>query len=202
VLTAFSCLVRVTGVFLAAALLVEYVVSRRRAKEPLLSWHLPWLVLPALPVLSYFVYLHSIIGTWTAWFDAQKREWYRTFTWPQDAWRTTWNAAFHQPGQSSDFVWAWRAELVAVLIGVALVVVLARLRRWGELTYVGLTVVALATSTWYFSVPRATLLWWPLWLLLAQAGLRHRWVHSVYLSLAAPLMIVFTLAFTASKWVN
>lgn len=69
--------------------------------------------------------------------------------------------------------------------------VLVRRRRWPEAVYVGLSLWALGTSYWYTSIPRATLLWWPLWVLLAGWSLREPRVKTVYVCLAAPLMTVF-----------
>ncbi len=92
--------------------------------------------------------------------------------------------------------------MVAVAVGLSLTVVLLRRARWGEAVYVGLSVLALATSTFYLSVGRATLLWFPLWVLLAEAGQRRRWVHAAYLGTAVPLMAVGVLGFTAGRWVG
>jgi hypothetical protein len=83
---------------------------------------------------------------------------------------------------------------------VALTGWLLRRRRWGEATYVGVQVAAFATSTWYFSVPRATLLWWPLWILLAAWSLRRPWVLTAYFAVIAPFMVVFTLLFAVGRW--
>ena len=96
----------------------------------------------------------------------------------------------------------FRAELLAVLVGVLLVAWLLWARRWGEATYVGLQLAALATSTWYFSVPRATLLWWPLWIGLARLTLRRPGLLTAYLVLVAPLAAVFTCLFAVGGWVG
>jgi hypothetical protein len=61
-------------------------------------------------------------------------------------------------------------------------------------------VAALATSTWYLSVARATLLWWPLWVLLAQVTLRRPAVLTAYCTLVAPFMVVFTCLFAVGRW--
>ena len=87
-------------------------------------------------------------------------------------------------------------------VGVLVTVLLVRRARWGEATYVGLSVAALATSTFYLSVARATLLWFPLWLLLVEAAQRRAWVHPAYVWLSAPLMAVGVLTFTSGRWVG
>jgi hypothetical protein len=188
--------IRVTGVFLAAALAVEFLTARDGRRR----WAaLPWLAVPAVPVLAYMAYLYNRTGDWLAWQHAQEEGWYRSFTWPWDALQTTWEAAFGG-GQTLGFAWMFGVELLAVAVGVALTGWLLWARRWGEATYVGLQVVAFTTSAWFFSVPRATLLWWPLWIGLAVWSLRRPWVLTAYLTVVAPFMVVFTLLFSLSRW--
>lgn len=200
-LVAGASAVRVTGLFLAVALVVEYVVSRRRAGLPVLAPQAGWLLAPALPVLAYTVYLRALTGDWLRWPHAQEEGWDRRLTAPWEALRTTWYAA-RGSAQSAEYAWSFRAEIVAVAVGLSLTVVLLVWRRWAEATYVGLSVAALATSTYYLSVARASLLWWPLWVLLAVAGTRSRAVHLTYLAVAAPLMAVLVLTFTSGRWVG
>jgi hypothetical protein len=192
-----ASLVRVTGVFLGAALLVEWLLDRsgRRWRDLL-----P-LSLPFVAVGGYFVYLHWLTGDWLAWSHAQASGWQRRFTTPWHALATTWDSATGS-GLGNAYVWSFRAEIAAVLVGVVLSVALLALRRWAELVYVGGQVVALATSSFYLSVARATLLWWPLWLLLARLGSDRKTVHAAYLACAPPLMAVAVIAFVQGHWVG
>jgi hypothetical protein len=196
VLGAGAASIRVTGIFLAVALLVEFLTARDGRRR----WAaLPWLAVPALPVAGYFGYLYQRTGDWLAWQHAQEEGWYRSFTWPWDALQTTWEAAFGRV-QTVGFAWMFGVELLAVAAGLALTGWLLWTRRWGEATYVGLQVVAFTTSAWFFSVPRAALLWWPLWIGLAAWSLRRSWILTAYLTVVAPFMVVFTLLFTLSRW--
>ncbi len=191
-----ACAVRVTGLFLAAALLVQWATTREHRR----LGALPWLALPALPALAYSVYLEARTGDWLAWQHAQESHWGRVLTSPWEAFTTTWRAGFLDPGQPPGFAWYFRLEIVAVLVGVVLTGWLLIRRRWGESTYVGLQVAALATSAFYLSVPRATLLWWPLWTGLAVWSLRHRWVWWAYLSVSAPLMVLLAATYATGRW--
>ncbi len=58
----------------------------------------------------------------------------------------------------------------------------------------------LGTSYWYMSIPRASLLWWPLWTVAAGWTLRRPRLPTAYAAVAAPLMTVLTVAFTAGRW--
>lgn len=184
--------IRVSGLFLAAALVVEFATSPRRG-----SWtKAPWLLVPFLSPALYMAYLWQRTGDPLRWLSAQSEGWSREFTWPWDSLQHTWDAAFSRDDLNANYAWMFRAELVALLLGIALTIGLLVWRRWGDATWVGLQVVAFATSYWFFSVPRATLLWWPLWIGLAALTLRRRWALWVYLAVSVPLMVVWTVAFT------
>ncbi|SDT68457.1 mannosyltransferase family protein [Jiangella sp. DSM 45060] len=202
VLTALSCTVRVSGVFLAVAVAVHWLTTRREAVErsgrPWWSG-LGWLFLPALPLLAWSLYLESETGDWLAWLHAQAEGWDRHFTWPWTSLDATWQAAFGGT-QSPGFAWMFRAEIVAMLVGVVLTGALLWWRRWGEATWIGLQVIAFGTSTWFFSVPRATLLWWPLWVTIALLAARRRWVLWAYLAVSVPLMSVWAAAYLTGRW--
>lgn len=190
-----SC-VRVTGVFVAVALIVEFLTARDGRRR----WSgAPWLAAPFLPVVGYMTYLHDRTGDWKAWQHAQEEGWYRTFHWPWQAFGNTWEAAFSEQ-QSTGFAWMFAAEMVAVGIGVALTVALLRRARWAEATYIALQLYAFTTSYWFFSVPRSTLTWWPLWTLLAAWSLRRPAVWQGYLAGIAPLAVVFALLFSTGRW--
>ncbi|MDF9814248.1 mannosyltransferase family protein [Streptomyces sp. SPB162] len=200
VLACCATTVRVSGLFLAAALVVEFLTSlpaatdrRRRLRA------LPWLAVPVLPALVYTWYLHAGTGDWMAWKHAQERGWYRQFHTPWEAWQNTWDSAFAHT-QTTGYAFMFRAELVAMVLGVLVLARLLQRRRWPEAVYIALTLWALGTSYWYMSIPRATLLWWPLWIGLAHWSLRRPWIRTAHLCLSAPLMTILAVAFTSGRW--
>ncbi|WP_432943351.1 mannosyltransferase family protein [Kribbella sp. CA-253562] len=197
VLVALASTVRVSGLFLIFALAVEFITSKKR------DWRsLPWLALPAVPVLGFMAYLKQIHGSWFAWQDAQEKGWAREFTWPWTSIVHTYEAATkgHFPGDRTDWTWMFRAELVALAIGLLLLVWLLWRRSWGEAAWVGATVAAFVTSYWVYSLTRATLLWWPLWIGLAVLLHRRPWLGRVYLGLAIPLAAIWAAAFFTGRW--
>lgn len=194
-LVGLACTVRVNGAFLAAALVVQYLVaSRGRLRRDAL-----WLLAPAVPLVGYFAYLRVTTGDWLRWFAAQEEGWQRRLTWPWDAFERT-LASARSSTLAADYVLSYAVEIGAVAVGLALTVVLVVRRRWAEATYVGLSVGALATSTFYLSVARSALLWFPLWVLLAQAAERRPWVQAAYLSFAVPMAVLGVVAFTTGRW--
>lgn len=197
VLTALATTVRVSGLFLAAAVALHFLLAAARNRA---HWRaLPWPALPAVPALLYAWYLKAHTGDWLAWNHAQERGWYRAFHLPWDAWSVTWNSAFGQR-HTTGYAFMFQAELLAMVVGVVLLGLLLWRRRWPEAVYIGATLAALGTSYWYTSVPRSTLLWWPLWIGLAAWSLRRPRAKTVYLCLAGPLTTVYAITFLSGRW--
>ncbi|MFF5973284.1 mannosyltransferase family protein [Streptomyces sp. NPDC012769] len=194
VLATLATGVRVSGLFLAAALAVHFLTTVRARRLRAL-----WLALPLLPALLYFWYLYERTGDPMAWKHAQERGWYRFFRPPWEAWAQTWHEAFDHT-QATGYAALFQADLAAMVLGLLLLAVLVRRRRWAEAVYIALTLWALGTSYWYMSVARSTLLWWPLWTLLAVRSLRGTRTTTAYLCLAAPLGTVLAVTFLSGRW--
>lgn len=195
-LAAAATTTRVSGLFLAAAITVEFLLNRR---APWRRRSFLWCVLPTAPALAYTYYLYEQTGDWMAWKHAQERGWNRDFHTPAEAFLHTWqNALGHL--QSTGYAWEFQLELVAMATGVVLLAWLLMCRRWAEAVYIALSLWALGTSYWYLSIPRATLLWWPLWVGLAHWSLRRGWVKEAYICVVAPVMVVLAVTFTSGRW--
>jgi 4-amino-4-deoxy-L-arabinose transferase-like glycosyltransferase len=188
--------VRVNGLFLVAALGVMFLIQLYR-RRPGVHWYDgAALALPAVPIAAYFAWLHAQTGSWTAWNDAEKLGWDRHLATPWTGLAQGWSDAFHG-GISIPAT----ADLVAVLIGVAVTVALIVLRRWPEATYMGLNMVVLVCSTTLTSSARYTLTWIPMYILLAEILARpgRRWLQRLLATAAIPLLVFFTGAWTM-RW--
>jgi hypothetical protein len=137
-------------------------------------------------IMVFATYLYALTGTWTAWYRAQSTGWVRELTWPWDSLRNTIPAIL--PGAYADHPWwaaVFRGEMISMAVGIGVtiwcIVVSLRARKsansvwsrtmWGEASWVGVQVLAFSLSYWFFSVNRATLLWFPLWIVIA------RWIE-------------------------
>jgi Mannosyltransferase (PIG-V) len=173
VLAAFAAAVRVSGVFLIAALVVLALTQAgafRQRRRRLL-----WLALPVVVVAAYASYLFVLTGSWTSWYDAQAAGWSRGFTEPWIALRHTFEA--FAPGAYADhpeWAWVFKAEVVSMAVGLIVTVVCLGRRRWAEAVWVGLQVAAFSVSYWFMSVNRAVLLWFPLWTMVGRIGESRR----------------------------
>jgi hypothetical protein len=194
-LAGLASVVRVNGLFLCAALAVEILRRAHGKRLRVMATFVPALV----PLACYELYLKARTGSWLAWQHAENLGWERKFTNPVDTFKTTWTAGFgHEFSAPYNFV--FQLEIFAVLIGVIATLALLRYRRWPEAIYVGLTIVALATSIWYESVPRSLLLLWPFWCGLGALAVRRPWVGKVYLAISIPISAAIALLFMSGSW--
>jgi len=190
-----ACLVRINGLFLAVGLVVLLVTSRPQ------RWRsLGWLSVPFLTLAAVFAWFHSGTGSWTAWSDAQAQGWHRHLTNPLGTLQNTIDIAYNQ-GVSATFSVQYRFEIAFVAIVLALTVVMFVMKWWAEATYMLITLVSLATSTEYYSVPRATLVLFPIWMLAGLAMSRWRGFRWTYIAVCTPLMFMGVMAFTDGRWV-
>ncbi len=199
VFCALSCTVRISGAFLLAALLVLWLTQYRardggRQPRPRRdSWL--FLVIPAVVLAGWMAYLASITGDLLAYTSAQKY-WGRHFEWPWTALQMTVGT---YPPTGGPSVMGY-AEVIAAAAGVVVTGVLIYRRLYGESVFVGLNVLLLATSTYFYSVPRSALLWWPLWIGIAYLLRRSRAALSVYLLLSLWAMLWWANLFLNGLW--
>jgi hypothetical protein len=208
-LAAAACTLRVSGLFLVGALIVLILTTRRTDWSTKIS-RAAWLAVPLAVMAAFAGYLYLLTGSWTAWYSAQKTGWVRELTWPWESFQNTIPAIV--PGAYADHPWwaaVFRGEMVSMFVGVAVVtwclVVSIRSRArnerplWGEASWVGVQVLAFSMSYWFFSVNRALLLWFPLWMMIGRfvawrpAAVHTRVAHRVFLGVAFTAEIIVML---------
>jgi len=234
-LTSLACTVRVSGLFLIGALLVMIMTSALPTTIKLRRAAL--MLMPAAVIMAFATYLYALTGSWTAWYRAQSTGWVRQLTWPWDSFLHTIPATL--PGAYANHPWwaaVFRGEMISMGVGVAVsiwcIAVSLRARKatrapspskgapsmprqpqhttmWGEASWVGVQVLAFSLSYWFFSVNRATLLWFPLWIMLGRwvAGPSgsprlHRALVGCAFGLEIVLMLWWTWLFFTGHWAS
>ncbi len=146
-----------------------------RPAPPAVTWRqrfrsLAWLIIPALTLFCYVAYLHHLTGDWNAWYRAQSSGWPRGFTWPWVSLQHTIEAATSTAYPAfPEWSWVFRAEIIAMAVGIVVTIACLARRRWAEASWVGVQVIAFSCSYWFLSVNRAVLLWFPLFILIGEA---------------------------------
>jgi hypothetical protein len=220
-LTSLACTVRVSGLFLIGALLVMIITSDEPARARLRRGAL--MLMPAAVIMAFATYLHVLSGSWTAWYRAQSTGWVRQLTWPWDSFLNTIPAIL--PGAYADHPWwsaVFRGEMISMAVGIAVTVwciaVSLRARKrpdgpdrpmWGEASWVGVQVLAFSLSYWFFSVNRATLLWFPLWIMVGRwvdgpgrSPRLHRALVGCAFGVEIVLMLLWSWLFFTGHWAS
>jgi len=208
VLAAVATSVRVSGLFLIGALFILALTQKGGWGRRWL--HALWLLIPAAVLGAYGVYTWVLTGDPLGWYHAQAAGWSRDFTWPWQSFMTTWGAAL--PGANPTYPeWSWifRGEIISMAVGLAVTVVCLVRKRWAEGAWVGVQVVAFSLSTWFMSVNRAVLLWFPLWTNIGDLSVRvgtetvpRRVVLGVVVGLAVVLQGVWAWLFYTGQWAS
>lgn len=194
-LAGLAALTRVNGIFLGVGLIVMWFATRPRRPGNLVPLAIPFVV-----TFGFFAYLWSITGRWNEWRAVQSEFWGREFVDPLTSLLNTWDLiTTFVPGMlSTRFI----AELLgAAIICVVLVLIIAK-RWWPEATYVALTLASLTTSTFYYSIPRALTILFPVWMMLAVVFASRPWTRWAYVACALPLTFLVIVRFTDGQWIS
>ncbi|WP_371152120.1 hypothetical protein [Buchananella felis] len=156
---------RVTGVVAGVALVVMGLVEGRTWAHKLKPF--AWMLPPAAVAVAYQAYVWRISGDPLGWVHAQSRGWARSFHWPWEAFKVTWDNA--SPHVSPDFYTFFRLEALAAVVSLLLGLYLLARRWWPEAVFVLLNLAMFSFSDYYMSLARSVVYWLPLWLLAAHA---------------------------------
>ncbi len=188
---------RAAGVFLLLGLIAEFVRQRRFALDNLLNFVTSILV-GALPLLGYGVFLALAAGDPFEFLADQKEGWGRGFVGLVSSFLTTWRT--WEGVYLTNWMFAWRVEILAALIGLCVVIWALFRKEWGYAVYMGAGLAVMTTNTWYYSIPRMLLTWFPIMLFLASYTKRRSERHEFVLLAFAALASLGVLLFTHSIW--
>jgi hypothetical protein len=155
-----ACAVRVTGIALVPALLVEHLVRHRgRPAAGIL-----WLVAVPLPLLLFGAYTRVHTGDWLAWLHAENSVSFdfRHLDWPWVGARTTWSSAVGSPlPASATYVFA--LELVFGIGGGLVCAAIWASRRLAAslATYCTAVWLLCVCGSFWISVPRYEIAMFP-----------------------------------------
>lgn len=191
--------VRISGLFLAFGILVMFLIADNGLRARGGLRRAPWLLLPGVPIVIYTIYQWSRTGDWLAYNTVQDQHWGRHAVWPWEAFLNTWNMSDDIPTLTVSYY----EEMIAAAVLLILAIVLAFRRRWPELAYLTPQVLSFLTlSSFYLSIGRASLTWFPLWIALGAMATRKRWVWYLSLAVMIPVMAINIGNFTTGAWIG
>lgn len=198
-LAALAMGTRFAGAFLLIGLAVEALRQRKAMTPVQLGTAALAIVIGLIPLLGYAAYLAQVKGDPFYFVTDQRLGWGRELVGPIAAFTNTidrWNS----PLQSTGFQLAYRVEVLAALLGSALVIWALKKKEWGYAAYMGATLSVLLMSTVYFSVPRILLTFFPACVFLAGWTLKRERIHDLYLMVSVVLASLGVIVYTRGGW--
>lgn len=195
ILAAGAAFTRINGLFLVVGLVALWWFGSERRVKSLVPLGLPLLVL-----VAHSWYLWTITGRWNEWRAVQAEFWGRELVDPMTAFVNSWRLIFDfVPGTiSTRFI----GEIAAVVVILLVIGILIRRRMWPEVVYVSVTLGALITSTYYYSIPRTLTILFPMWMIVGLALTRYVWLRWIYLATMFPVTAIVTVLFVDGQWIS
>ncbi|MDQ4065897.1 MAG: hypothetical protein M3161_07615 [Actinomycetota bacterium] len=191
---------RAAGIFLLVALGVELATQLwrrreglRRALEGVIA-----LAVASLPLLLFGLHLRAVRGSFWQYRIDQEVGWGRQTVDPVQSFLATWNTRVGN--YDSNWIFAWRIEIIAALAGVLFTIWALARREWAYATYMGLFMTALMTSAWYFSIPRMLLTFFPIMLFVASATRERPERYQLIVLALAPIAAMGVIVYTRGAW--
>ncbi len=188
---------RAAGLFLLAGLVVEFFRQRDFSLDRALN-AVTGILIALLPLLGYALFLVRLKGDPFFFLTAQRVGWGRSFVGPVASFLNTWRT--WEGGYNTNWLLTWRLEVIAAIVGAAVVLWAAIRREWGYATYMGTGLAVLTTSSWYYSIPRLLLTWFPIALFLASFTKSGQKRHDLVLVLFASAAAMGVILYTKSFW--
>jgi hypothetical protein len=195
ILTLLASATRIQGVFLIAALAVEYWRAHRRVDRDA-----AWLLVAVAGPLLYLAINFMTFGDPLYFLDIQRRVFGVTTLPPWEAIPTMLrNAAAFRPTENWATVYLAPVLAIVLLGVVTLWTAVAAKRRASYFVYTALTLASFATLSWPISVPRYVMGVFPMFLALGRVGARPSLGPPVFVA-SSLLLGAFLTLFVNGHW--
>lgn len=174
-LGALACLSRVNGLALVPALGVEVLARYWQTRR----WEWGWLWIGAVPLgfVGYLLLNYRVTGDPLAFLTVTREHWYKSFAPPWSGIDAMFRSLTWRPLVDQLTV-VWQQAFFIVLIAVAAVAAWLRLRP-AYATWVTINLLLITGTSFILSVPRYSLILFPLFILFAQLGARPHWFQAL-----------------------
>ncbi len=187
---------RVLGIAVLPALLIEYLASKnfqiKKIRPDIL-----WLGLVPLGILVYMYICRQVSGNAFLFLDLQRKYWFKFLGFPWQGLHRSWLAIPNRIPEEQIMV-CWMEILFGIIGFLASIYVLFRVRLSYGIYMLLCWLLATCTLFW-LSVPRYTLMLFPLFIPLAEAGKRPG-IHSAVSFSSILFYALFASMFVLSKW--
>ncbi|MDQ6788271.1 MAG: glycosyltransferase family 39 protein [Acidobacteriota bacterium] len=196
VLGALACLTRINGLILFPALAFEVWEEYRET----LKFNRKWLCLILIPAGfgAYLFLNYYVTGNPTMFMEYQREHWNRYLRFPYYGIVETWKSIFNRTPSSA--VMTGFEELLFVLIGLFATVAGWRRLRNSYRVWMAANWLLFVSTSFVLSVPRYTLVLFPLFILMAVSAARSWRLNVLFIVWSILFLSLFTTQFVRGWW--
>ncbi|HXG82623.1 MAG TPA: glycosyltransferase family 39 protein [Pyrinomonadaceae bacterium] len=196
ILGALACLTRINGLILFPALVFEIWEEYRETKV----FNPKWLCLMLIPAgfAAYLAVNYYITGDATMFLVYQREHWNKYLRFPWHGIWETWKSIFYK--SPSGAVMNGFQELLFVGIGLFATVAGWRYLRNSYRVWMVFNWLLFVSTSFVLSIPRNTLILFPLFILMALAAARNRWANVLFIVWSILYLSLFTTQFVRGWW--
>ena len=196
-LGALASLARVNGLLLIPALAVEaHAQYRDEGRELRREW--AWIALAGAGFVVYLFINQHTLGHPLAFLRVQEEHWSRSLTWPWvsvgEAWAST---AWRAPAEAAMVGWQ---ELCFALLGLGCTIWCALNLRASYAVWMGANWLLWTSTKFLLSVPRYTLILFPIYILFARAATRRPLAGALIMAWSLLFLALFAGQFARGLW--
>jgi 4-amino-4-deoxy-L-arabinose transferase-like glycosyltransferase len=196
ILGALACLTRINGIVLLPALLFEVWSEYRETGKFIRKWLA--LLIIAAGFAAYLSLNYWVAGDATMFLTYQREHWQKFLTFPwQGIWGAIGRVRFLAP---NDGQMTGTQELVFAAIGLFATIAGWRVMRPSYRVWMSLNWLMFVSTSFLMSVPRYTLVLFPMFVLMATATRRNWWLGVVFVVWSILYLALFTSLYVRGWW--
>lgn len=196
VLGFFACLTRINGLVLCPAILFEVWAQYRQTRKFNAKWL--WVGLIPLGFGGYLLLNRYVSGEFLMFLTYQREHWFRRPAFP---WWGIWErskSVFDVSPTSAQMIGV--QETLFVLIGLFAIIAGWRFLRPSYRVWMIINWLLFVSTTFVLSVPRYTLVLFPIFILMALAARRNWWAQTLFVVWSLLFLALFTIQYVKGWW--
>lgn len=196
ILGALACLTRINGLILFPALLFEVWEEYCETKVFNRKWL--WLIFMPSGFIAYLGLNYYVTGDATMFMTYQREHWNRYFRFPWFGIWESWKGIFYRNPSSA--IMSGVEELLFVAIGLFAIIAGWRKMRNSYRVWMVFNWLLFVSTSFVLSVPRYTLVLFPLFILMALTAARNWWANVLFVVWSILYLSLFTTQFVRGWW--
>lgn len=194
-LGALACLTRINGLVLIPALAVEVLLHYRATRRFRAEWC--WIALPLLGVGAYLLLNQTVYGDPLQFLTYQREHWYKTFAWPwQGIAGNVRSIGWRTPNEAQMI---GVQEVFFIVLGLVGTIAAGFALRPSYAVWMAGNWLLFTSTSFILSVPRYSLILFPLYLLFARLAAHRTW-HTILTVWSLLFMSLFIILFVQGRW--